>query len=89
MVGFVVALVVLPEPPEDLEPAFAQAPQRAGVALPRGPFLRIVGLRPGAGFAAAIGPQMHGEAQHFVAGPPQSATLHLPALVARDMKLFK
>ena len=64
---FAVALPVLPEPPEDLEPAFAQATQRTGMAVPTRAFAAVIGLGPSAGPATQIGPQMHGATQKVVA----------------------
>src|SRR5438128_2367455 len=81
VLGFVVGLIVLPEAPEDFEPAFAQAPQRTGMTAAFGPFGLIIGLGPGTGESTAVGPQMNGGAEDFVAGPPQPAFFYLATLV--------
>ena len=62
----IVGLPGLPHLPEDFEPALTQAAERAGVALPFGAVRLVMGLRPGAGFAAVIGPLMGGAAQSEV-----------------------
>ena len=60
MMVLIIAGAVLPQPPEDFQPAFAQAAQGAGVALALLAFARVASLRPRAFFAAAIRPQMDG-----------------------------
>src|SRR5207248_9642859 len=42
----------------------------------------IVGLAPGTGFAEAIGPEVNGVAEEFVAGPPNGYFADLARLVA-------
>ncbi|MDZ7937292.1 MAG: hypothetical protein U5M53_03010 [Rhodoferax sp.] len=69
VMGFVVALAILPEAPQDFEPAFAQAAQGAGVIVSLFAFALVIRLGPRAFFAAAVGPQMHGGAQHDIARP--------------------
>ena len=71
---FVVGLAGLPHLPEDFEPTLAQAAQRAGVTLAFGAMGLVVGLRPGAGFAAVIGPLVDGAAQSQIAAMPEAMT---------------
>src|ERR1044071_467954 len=79
---FVVSLPVLPEPPEDFEPALAQTAQRAGMTVALGTLVLVVSGRPVAGQPAAVGPQMDRGPQPFVAGPAQAALRDLAALIA-------
>src|SRR5262245_16265437 len=74
--GFVVGLPVLPEAPEDLNPALTQTAQCARVAVAFGSLVLVVGVGPGTGQPAAVGPQMDRGAQHLVAGPAQAALFH-------------
>src|SRR5262245_58172797 len=73
----VVAGAVLPEPPQDFEPAFTQAAQRGGVAEASLAFVRVVRPGPRTLLAAVVDPQMHGVAQHLVAGPADARFVHL------------
>src|SRR5256885_14151330 len=63
---FIVADAVLPKPPEELEPAFAQAAQGAGMVMALRTLGLVISLRPSALFAAGVGPQMHGVAQKVI-----------------------
>ena len=78
----VILVTVLPQPPQDLEPAFAQAAQRAGMVVALLPFALVIRLRPRALLAAAVGPQMDGVPQHRVARPADAGFVQLPALEA-------
>ena len=80
MEGLVVDQPVGPQAPEDLQPAFAQTPQGAGVVVAFLAFTRVVGLSPRALFTTAVGPQVHGVPQHHIAGPADAGLVDLPAL---------
>jgi hypothetical protein len=82
VLGLFIGGVVLPESPEQLQPAFAQAPERAGVGMALVAFGLIVSLGSSAGFAAFIRPQMHGAAQGPVASPADVGLADLPGLIA-------
>ena len=78
---FVVADAVLPKPPEQLEPAFAQAAQGAGVGVTLRTLGLVIRLRPSARFAAGVGPEMNGVAQKPIAGPADMSFADLTRLV--------
>src|SRR6266700_3771427 len=78
---FIVADTVLPKPPEQLEPAFAQATQGAGVAVDLRTFGLVISLRPGALFAARVGPQMNGVAQKLITRPADMGFADLTRLI--------
>ena len=63
----VVGLSGLDHPPNDFQPALAQATQSAGVAFAFRALLSVVNLSPGTNPEGALGPKMDGVAQHFVA----------------------
>ena len=66
--GLVIRSVILPHPPEHLQPAFAQAAQSTGMVMALVPFGLIIGLGPLALFAALVHPQVDGMAQEVIAG---------------------
>src|SRR5204863_5732846 len=78
---FVVADAVLPKPPEQLEPAFAQAAQGAGVGVTLRTLGLVIRLRPSARFAAGVGPEMNGVAQKPSAGPADMSFAELARLI--------
>src|SRR5437667_61266 len=78
---FIVADSILPKPPEQLEPAFAQATQGAGVAVALCTFGLGISLRPRALFAAGVGPQMNGVAQGLITGPAHMSFADLTRLI--------
>ena len=67
---------------DDLEQTLSQAAERAGVAHALFSFLFVIGLRPGTGFAKAVGPKMDSLAQEFVAGPAHFGFADLAGLEA-------
>src|SRR5204862_5770281 len=80
--GFVVSLAALSHPPDDLQPALAQAAQRAGVTFAFASLGLVIGLGPSTELAAAVGPQMYGVAQVPVAVPADFGPVHLAAFKA-------
>src|SRR6202035_2654152 len=64
----VVAGVLHPHFPEDLEPAHAEAAEGGGVVHALVAFVLVVWLGPGRLEAAAVGPEVEGAAEEHVAG---------------------
>src|SRR6516162_4733854 len=82
MLAFVISRVVMPQSPEDLQPAFAQTTQRAGVGMAGTTLGSIVGLSPRATPTALVNPQMDRVAQDSITGPTDVRFAQLARLVA-------
>ena len=81
MLCFVIRGVILPHPPEQLQPAFAQAAQSAGVVMAFVPFGLIIGLGPVALFAGLVHPQVDGMAQEVITGEAKVRFAKLARLI--------
>src|ERR1044071_451113 len=78
----IVGQAVLPQAPEQFEPALTQTAQGRGVAHSFFAFFGIVSLGPGRPMSAAIGPQMHGVSQEEITSPTDVHPVDLTALKA-------
>ena len=78
----VVAATGLPHFPEDLEPALAQAAQRAGMEFAAGTKRLVIERCPRRALPGEVGPEMHGGVQRLIAEPAQVDFVDLSGLVA-------
>jgi hypothetical protein len=81
--GGVVGLVVLPAPPDHVEPGAGEDPDGVRVAVPAGPGPVIDVRGPGVGEAGVGGEVADRVAELFVRGPPERGDLHLAGLAGR------
>ena len=77
----VVGRFIADHPEHDLEESLAQAAQRAGVTHALLTFLQVVSLSPATGAPEAVGPEMNGAADEFVAGPTDMHLVDFAGLI--------